>query len=121
MKKLIMMIIMILFSILSYSQNNVGRYEVNLDKKLTFTEFYRITQIEQPQVNKYLLVPRPKRKEPNDLIIPATVGYFAFASILTLNHFSEECNYKGENNNNKAYIALLGGLTVTYIIVISIN
>jgi len=118
MKTLIIMIIMILFSILSYSQN---KYELVYDNKLTFTEFYEITQIEQPQVNKYFLSPRPKRKEPNDLLIPSTVGYFAFASILTLNHFSKEINYKGENNNNKEYIALLGILTVTYIIVITIN
>ncbi|NPV12830.1 MAG: hypothetical protein HPY57_13745 [Ignavibacteria bacterium] len=119
--KTLIIVILILLSNLSYSQKvYTNKFKTLGKEKITFSEFYKMTEVNQPEVAKYL-VPRLKRKEPNDLLLHTTVGYFAFAGILTLNHFSEECNYKGENNNNKAYIALLSGLTITYIIVISIN
>jgi len=74
------------------------------------------------QVNKNILIkPRPKRKSENELLVSSTVGYITFIGIMTLSHFSEENNYKGTDNNNKSYAAIVGLLTVSYVLVISIN
>lgn len=118
--KILMMIILILFCSLSYSQTSF-KFDT-LGTKVSFLEYCKKTQSEKI-VNPYILEkPRPKHKEPNNLLVPATVGYFAFAGILTLNHFSNEKNYKkSEGGNNLEYVCLLSGLTITYVLIISIN
>ena len=97
MKKITITLIIILCSLVSFSQLSYKPQKIHLEQKFNVS-------------NLYLDMPK-KHKTKNELLGPATICYVGFVSILSINHFTESNRDKA---SDAMYGTLVGALTIGY-------
>jgi len=89
--------------------NKFLRYQPETEKSII------IEKSQKPEINMFLNGSAEKRGSS----VGMTVGYLAFTSILSISYFSQPEEVRKQSQ--VAYAGLLIGVTVTYIIIISVD